>query len=99
MALLEESKKELKKIRVGIRIIDNGIPRSGYKIISQNKQIGEITSGTFSPILKKGIAIGYINYINRDNKQIYIRIRNKDHKARITKMPFYDTEKYGWRRK
>jgi len=99
MALLEESKKELKKIRVGIRIIDNGIPRSGYKIISHNKQIGEITSGTFSPILKKGIAIGYINYINRDNKQIYIRIRNKDHKARITKMPFYDTEKYGWRRK
>ena len=97
--LLEESKRELKKIRVGIKIIDNGIPRSGYKIISQNKQIGEITSGTFSPILQKGIAMGYINYRNKDDKHVYIKIRNNEHKAIITKMPFYNTEKYGWKRK
>ncbi|MFL2606215.1 MAG: glycine cleavage T C-terminal barrel domain-containing protein [Candidatus Marisimplicoccus sp.] len=54
----------------------------------ENKFIGKVTSGTFSPILKKGIGLAHINYINRKDDLIYIKIRNNIYQAEIIKTPF-----------
>ena len=81
---------ESKKVRVGIISQNNFIPRSNYEIFDdQNKLIGMVTSGSFSPSLKKPIAMGYINknYININSK-IFFKHREKIECAIINKLPF-----------
>ena len=83
---LEGTKKKL----VGIELLERGIPRKGYEIINDKKVvIGNITSGTMSPTLSKGIGMGYIDSDKITiNSQVGIKIRNKVIAARIVKTPF-----------
>ena len=57
--------------------------------------IGEITSGTFSPCLKRPIAMGYVETSNaKIGTDIMIKIRNKMQPAQVTKMPFVESRYY-----
>lgn len=57
--------------------------------------IGEITSGTFSPCLKKPIAMGYVSTANaKAGTEVMLKIRNKMQKAKIEKMPFVQSRYY-----
>ncbi|MCK4561371.1 MAG: glycine cleavage system aminomethyltransferase GcvT [Flavobacteriaceae bacterium] len=79
--------RRLKAFELDVR----GIPRQGYNIVDENgEKIGEVTSGTMSPSLKKGIGMGYLNkgYTKLGTK-IFIQIRNKAVPATIVKLPFY----------
>jgi aminomethyltransferase len=59
------------------------------------KQIGEVTSGTFSPCLKKPIAMGYVETAyQKAGTNIQVKIRNKLQPAQVTKMPFVPTRYY-----
>lgn len=75
---------------VGFEMIDRGIPRQGYEIKNANGDlIGRVTSGTQSPSLQKAIGMGYVNAENFNlNNEIFIDIRTKLIKAKITKIPF-----------
>lgn len=75
----------------GFELIDRGIPRQHYEICDNNgNNIGRVTSGAFSPILKKSIGMGYIRSgYDELGSEIYIKIRDKLHKAIIVKTPFY----------
>lgn len=71
-------------------LIDKGIPRHGYEIVNADgEMIGNVTSGTISPVLKIGVGMGYVKpaYINL-GAEIYIKVRNKNLKAKIVKAPF-----------
>ena len=73
---------------VGFVINDKGIPRKGYEIFDKSeKLIGQVTSGTFSPVLKKGIGLGFIE-TNISSKEIYLKIRNNFIKLEVVKTPF-----------
>ena len=89
-ALANIKKEGLSRKLMYILMIDQAIPRYGYSIKSGEDVIGAITSGSYAPTLKKGIALGYIDIeqaqIGRD---IYIEIRNKPYRAKIVKWPFY----------
>ena len=76
--------------RVGFTMINRGIPRQGYSLVTADgKSIGEVTSGTSSPSLKLGIGMGYINKAYaKVNTEIYVRIREKNVKACISSLPF-----------
>jgi aminomethyltransferase len=79
-----------KRLR-GFEMIDKGIARQHYEICdADGSVIGEVTSGTMSPSLKKAIGMGYIatGHAKFDN-EIYIKVRNKLLKAVIVKIPFY----------
>ena len=55
-------------------------------------QVGVVTSGTFSPCLKKPIAMGYISSeFGDEGKEVSIKVRNKMQPATVTKMPFVET--------
>jgi aminomethyltransferase len=87
--LLQKENGVSKKLR-GFEMIDRGIPRHGYNLANQNGRIiGHVTSGTQSPVLDKGIGMGYIdsNYSTLGT-EIFILVRDKKLKARIVKMPF-----------
>jgi aminomethyltransferase len=73
---------------VGFEMIDRGIPRQHYPILNTaGEVIGEVTSGTQSPTLSKGIGMGYVSTAH-PGSEIFISIRDKALKAEIVKMPF-----------
>lgn len=73
---------------VGFEMIDRGIPRQHYPILNAaGEVIGEVTSGTQSPTLSKGIGMGYVSTAHVGS-EIFISIREKAVKAEIVKMPF-----------
>jgi aminomethyltransferase len=76
---------------IAFELNDRGIPRHGYDIVDGNgKKIGEVTSGTMSPSLKKGIGLGYVPTIFTEvGSQIHIQIRKNAIPATIVKLPFY----------
>ena len=71
-----------------IQMIDKCIPRTGYKIYTDDKQIGEVTSGTFSPGLNSGIALAYIDQHHSNAKSINMKIRGKRLNGIIVSSPF-----------
>lgn len=76
---------------VAFEMIDRGIPRHDYKIVSESgSDLGTVTSGTMSPSMKIGIGLGYvaIDEAKMDN-EIFIQVRDKQLKAKIVKLPFY----------
>ena len=78
-----------RKLR-GFEMIDRGIPRHGYEIVDvEGAVIGIVTSGTQSPVLEKGIGMGYISKdFSSLGSEIYILIRNKQVKAKVVNTPF-----------
>ena len=63
----------------------------------KNNEIGKITSGAFSPIIKSSIAIGYIDLKLDTNKKIYTLIRNNIEELTIVELPFVlHKYKKGW---
>ncbi|MCS7125245.1 MAG: glycine cleavage system aminomethyltransferase GcvT [Candidatus Bathyarchaeota archaeon] len=100
-ALLKQKEEGIKRRRVGLQIIGQGIPRQGFRIYDdKGENIGQITSGTFSPLLKCGIAMAYVQtQYAQEGTLVNVEIRGKKAKAKIVAFPFYDVEKYGYKRK
>jgi len=98
-ALLKQKAEGVRRVLVGIRALEQGIPRAGGKIISQGREIGQLTSGTFSPLLRYGIGLGYVppEYAQIGTRVDVLTRRTPFH-AEIVNTPFYETSKYGRRR-
>ena len=78
----------------GFVMIDRGIPRQHYKIYdAENNEIGEVTSGTQSPILKQGVGMAYLKKgFWKEGTEIFIGIRDKKLKAVVTRPPFHESK-------
>lgn len=86
----------VKKTRIGFVMIDRGIPREKYPILFNGSEIGITTSGGLSPILDKGIGMGYVPPDTVDiGNVIEIDIKGRHRRAEVTKWPFYNPDKYG----
>ncbi len=89
---LKKQKEEgVSRKLVAFELLERGIPRHDYEIVDANGNvIGKVTSGTQSPSLNKAIGLGYVpTALASEGSEIYIRIRNKDIKAEVVKLPFY----------
>ena len=90
-ALLKQKETGVTKKLVAFELTEKGIPRQGYDIVdAQGTKIGEVTSGTMSPSLKKGIGMGYVakEFSKRDTP-FFIQVRKKAIPAVVVKLPFY----------
>ena len=76
---------------VAFEMIDRGIPRHDYEITDgQGNVIGKVTSGTMSPSMKLGIGLGYVpTELSKLDSEIFIKVRDKELKAKVVKAPFY----------
>jgi len=83
-----------KRKLIGLKLLEKGVPRSGYKILNEKKlEIGYITSGTHSPSIEIGIGLGFIDSdYSSIGTVVYIQIRNKKLKAEVAKLPFVNIE-------
>lgn len=78
----------------GIEMIDRGIPRHGYPVYKGEDLIGEVTTGTQSPTLKKNIGLVLIKKEHAElGTELEVEIRGKRLKAKIEATPFYKREK------
>ena len=75
----------------GFIMEERGIPRSHYKVFdAEDNEIGEVTSGTMSPIIKKGCGMAYLKKgFWKLGTEIFIEVRNKKLKAVVAKPPFH----------
>lgn len=89
-ALKEQKKNGLKTRLVGFEMIDRGIPRGHYELCdAEGNKLGDVTSGTQSPTLQKGIGMGYVPLsYSKPDSEIFVKVRERLLKAKVVKMPF-----------
>lgn len=87
--LMQKNEGVSRRLR-GFVLLEKGIPRHGYELADSNGNvIGNVTSGTMSPVLGKGIGLGYVaKEYAAFGTGIYVKIRNKSIPAEIVKLPF-----------
>lgn len=74
---------------VAIKSLDRGIPRAGMSVKNTKGEIiGEITSGTFSPTLKHGIALALVSKGIAVGDQLIVDVRGRDSQSEVVKLPF-----------
>jgi aminomethyltransferase len=86
-ALRAEIAAGIKKRLRGLKLLDRGIPRGHMNVIADGAVIGETTSGTFSPTLKVGIALGLIDTKYKVGDKVLIDVRGRELQAEIVKIP------------
>jgi aminomethyltransferase len=92
-ALLTQKQAGLSRRFVGFELLEKAVPRHGFKILSVSSpqsSIGEVTSGNLSPILQKGIGLGYVSPTYSElGTDLFIDIRGKAVPAKVVKPAFY----------
>jgi len=95
-ALIKQKERGLGRKLVHFKMVDKGIPREGYRVLANGEVIGEVTSGTLSPLLGIGIGIAFVKEeYAKPGIEIEVEIRGKPKKAVTVTPPFYDPKKYG----
>ncbi len=89
-AILKKREEGLERKLVGFELLQKGVPRHGCRIYSNGKTLGVVTSGNFSPTLKKGIGMGFVlPQYSSPGTEILIDIRGKAAVAVVAETPFY----------
>lgn len=89
--ILEKEKANgTKQKLIAFVLEDKGIPRSGFPILSSTGEtIGKVNSGGISPVIEKGIGLGYVDTnFSKVGTEIRIDIRGRQLKASVAKLPF-----------
>lgn len=93
-ALQKQKEQGVPRKSTGIEMIDKGIPRTGYAVYKGDVKIGEVTTGTQSPTLKKNIGLALLQADQQEmGSEVDVEIRNKRLKAKIVAAPFYKRSK------
>jgi len=88
--LLEQKEKGPAKRLVAFELLQKGVPRHEMKILADGQEIGVVTSGNLSPLLQKGIGLGYVPAkFGAPGTQFQIDIRGRLHQAVVVTLPFY----------
>ncbi|HSP99245.1 MAG TPA: glycine cleavage system aminomethyltransferase GcvT [Candidatus Dormibacteraeota bacterium] len=89
-ALLAAKARGPRRCLVGIELIDAGVPRADYRVLRDDRPVGVLTSGTKSPTLGKGIALGYVEpAASAVSTALAVEIRGRAAAARVVPLPFY----------
>jgi aminomethyltransferase len=88
--LTRQKKEGAARQIVCLEMTGRGIPREGYAVEFQGEQIGHVTSGVFSPLMKNGIAMALVKSNTvKTGDDVSVVIREKPVAARIVQRPFY----------
>ena len=89
-ALVRQKAEGIPRRLVGLRLLERGFPRPGYGVVAEGEVAGTLTSGTVSPSLGEGIAMGYLpTPLASPGTQVAVRIRRADVPAEVARPPFY----------
>lgn len=95
-AVKRQKEEGVKKTRIGLVMIERGVPREHYPVLQNDEQIGVVTSGGMSPVLENGIALAYVKPgVLEVGATVEIDIKGRMRRARVAEWPFYDSSAYG----
>lgn len=86
--LLAQKLHGTKKKLIGLKMLEPGVPRQGYKIFADGREVGTVTSGMFAPSVNAFLAMGFVSSDFR-HAQIEVEIRGQKKRAELAKLPFY----------
>ena len=87
--LLSQKNGSVERKSVAIKSLDRGIPRAGMSVKnSKGEMVGEVTSGTFSPTLKHGIALALLSKDVAVGDELIVDVRGRDSLCEVVKLPF-----------
>jgi glycine cleavage system T protein (aminomethyltransferase) len=89
-ALQKQKAEGVRRKLVGFELIGAGVPRHGYSLLKDANPIGEVTSGTMGPSVKKPIGIGYARPdLSAEGSNFDVEIRGRAVPAKVVKTPFW----------
>jgi aminomethyltransferase len=89
-ALEQQKAAGVKRKLVGFELTGSGIPRHGYPILKDGQRVGEVTSGTMGPSVKKPIGMGYVpTELSTEGSTFEVEIRGRPVAAQVVKTPFW----------
>jgi aminomethyltransferase len=89
-ALLRQKAEGLRRKLIGFEVTGAGIPRHGYSLTEEGTRVGEVTSGTLGPSVKKAIGIGYVKAeLSTEGSTFDVDIRGRPVPAKVVKTPFW----------
>ncbi|HEX8537963.1 MAG TPA: glycine cleavage T C-terminal barrel domain-containing protein, partial [Cystobacter sp.] len=89
-ALAKQKAEGLKRKLVGFEVTGSGIPRHGYPLLKDGQRVGEVTSGTQGPSVKKPIGMGYVPVeLSTEGSTFDVEIRGRAVPAVVVKTPFW----------
>jgi aminomethyltransferase len=88
-ALLDRKQAGPSRLLVGLRSTDRLIPRHGMAVLDGERRVGEVTSGTFSPTLRHGIALAYVAAdLAAKGTELQVDVRGRRGVVQVTRPPF-----------
>ena len=89
-AIQTDKENGIKRRLIGFEVLGKVIPRHGYPILKDGKQVGATTSGNHSPMLNHGIGLGYVPLnLSEVGTELELDIRGKNIAIRVVETPFY----------
>ncbi|MFT9849379.1 glycine cleavage system aminomethyltransferase GcvT [Aneurinibacillus sp. REN35] len=93
-ALKAQKENGIPRKLVGLEMIERGIPRTHYAVYAGDEQVGEVTTGTQSPTLKKSVGLALVKREHSEpGTELDVEIRGKRVKAKVVPTPFYKRPK------
>ena len=81
----------IERTMVWFRLADRAVPASGDAVLCGGKQVGRVTSGSYSPTLDRGVAMAYVEPRFALRGAVFtVRAGGADHMATLSTMPLYD---------
>ncbi|HUH66123.1 MAG TPA: glycine cleavage system aminomethyltransferase GcvT [Syntrophales bacterium] len=92
--LRKMKEKGIARKLVGFEMKDRGIARHGYKVFGDGREVGVVTSGTYTPTLQKAIGLAFVPVsMSTPGTEIFIGIRDHHAAALVVTLPFYKRQK------
>lgn len=89
-ALLRRRAQGLSRRLVGFELVDGPVPRHGFALLVEGRQVGRVTSGTFSPTLNKSVGMGYVEpSFAQPSTTLQLIVRGKTYSVTVVKLPFW----------
>ncbi|GGF31119.1 aminomethyltransferase [Marmoricola endophyticus] len=90
-ALLAEKETGARTRLAGLRASGRGVPRPHMPVVDGDVVLGEVTSGTFSPTLRTGVALARVDAAVEDGAEVTVDVRGRPLAVTVTKPPFVET--------
>jgi aminomethyltransferase len=87
-ALLREKEQGPRRVAWGLLAQDRGIPRSHMPVLVDGRQVGEVTSGTFSPTLRTGIGLALLEAGIVEGAEVTVDVRGRTSVMKVVRPPF-----------
>ncbi len=89
-ALRRQHREGTSRTLLGLKLPGRSAPRQGYAILDQGREIGRVTSGSYSPTLDTSIGMGYVSgHYGNPGQVVDVDIRGRTARAEVTSLPFY----------